>query len=68
MQYKGKAFVVYEHTVTEKPIVVNHTAAIDQGCVYGGFLTALRYPEIEFIQVKGKQYAEYKGQSNVIFE
>ncbi len=68
LQYKGKAFVVYGHTVTEKPIVVNHTAAIDQGCVYGGFLTALRYPEIEFIQVKGKPYAEYKGQSNVTFE
>ena len=38
---------------------------IDQGCVYGGYLTALRYPEIEFVQVRGKKYAEYHGGGKV---
>ena len=44
--------MVYGHTVTSKPQIINHTVDIDQGCVYGGYLTALRYPEIEFVQVK----------------
>ncbi len=60
-EYDGKPFVVYGHTVVAKPEVVNHTVDIDQGCVYGGYLTALRYPEKEFIQVRGKKYAEYSG-------
>ena len=59
--YHGKALVVYGHTVTAAPILVNHTVDIDQGCVYGGYLTALRYPEMEFVQVRGKPYAEYHG-------
>lgn len=67
-QYKGKAFIVYGHTVTKKPVIVNHTVDIDQGCVYGGFLTALRYPEIEFVQVKGKAYTKYIGQGDITFE
>ena len=53
--------MVYGHTVVAKPEIINHTVDIDQGCVYGGYLTALRYPEKEFIQVRGKKYAEYSG-------
>lgn len=68
LEYKGKAFVVYGHTVTEKPEIVNGSVDIDQGCVYGGYLTALRYPEIEFVQVKSKKaYAKYMGQSDITF-
>lgn len=69
LQYKGKAFVVYGHTVTQKPRIINRTVDIDQGCVYGGFLTALRYPEMEFVQVKShKIYTKYTGQGNIVFE
>lgn len=64
-EYQGKPFVVYGHTVVENPVVVNHTVDIDQGCVYGGYLTALRYPEREFVQVRGKKYAEYLGGGKV---
>lgn len=59
--YHGKTLVVYGHTVTARPDIINHTVDIDQGCVYGGYLTALRYPEMEFVQVRGKPYAEYHG-------
>ncbi len=69
LEYKGKTFVVYGHTVTSKPQIINHTVDIDQGCVYGGYLTALRYPEIEFVQVKShKTYTKYTGQGNIVFE
>lgn len=65
-QYSGKTVIVYGHTVLPKPTVINHTVDIDQGCVYGGSLTALRYPEMEFVQVRGKQYACYGGKKEDI--
>ena len=51
--------------MAERPEIINRTVDIDQGCVYGGYLTALRYPEIEFVQVRGKKYAEYHGGGKV---
>jgi protein phosphatase len=43
--YRGAATVVYGHTPTAAPEWVNGTICIDTGCVFGGSLTALRYPE-----------------------
>ncbi|WP_317855396.1 metallophosphoesterase [Chakrabartyella piscis] len=62
--YQGDAFVVYGHTVVRDAVVVNQTIDIDQGCVYGGALTAFRYPEKEIVQVEGTAYAVYKGTSD----
>jgi protein phosphatase len=57
--YRGKAMVVYGHTPVAQPEWLNHTINIDTGCVFGGRLTALRYPEKEFISVPAsRQYAE----------
>jgi len=50
-EYRGKAIVVYGHTPVPEPEWLNGTIDIDTGCVYGGKLTALRYPEKEFISV-----------------
>lgn len=49
--YRGKASVVYGHTPIAEPQWLNHTINIDTGCVFGGKLTALRYPEKEFVSV-----------------
>lgn len=49
--YRGKAFVVYGHTPVREPQWVNRTINIDTGCVFGGKLTALRYPEMELVSV-----------------
>ena len=49
--YRGAALVVYGHTPTPKPEWVNHTICIDTGCVFGGELTALRYPEKQLVAV-----------------
>lgn len=54
-EYRGRAQVVFGHTPHKKPLCVNHTVNMDTGCVFGGELTALRYPEQEFISVKAKQ-------------
>lgn len=50
--YRGSAMVVYGHTPVPTPEWVNRTLCIDTGCVYGGTLTALRYPEREVVQVE----------------
>ncbi|HLU21137.1 MAG TPA: bis(5'-nucleosyl)-tetraphosphatase PrpE [Bacillaceae bacterium] len=49
--YKGKALIVYGHTPVDKPRRVGNTINIDTGAVFGGKLTALRYPENETISV-----------------
>lgn len=49
--YRGKASVVYGHTPVAEPQWLNRTVNIDTGCVFGGRLTALRYPEKEFVYV-----------------
>ena len=49
--YRGKASVVYGHTPIAEPQWLNKTVNIDTGCVFGGKLTALRYPEKEFVSV-----------------
>jgi protein phosphatase len=49
--YRGDAIVVYGHTPTPRPVWVHRTICIDTGCVYGGSLTALRYPELELVSV-----------------
>jgi protein phosphatase len=49
--YRGRATVVYGHTPTRETGWVNKTICIDTGCVFGGSLTALRYPERELVAV-----------------
>jgi protein phosphatase len=49
--YRGDATVVYGHTPVAEPEWVNRTINIDTGCVFGGRLTALRWPERDLIAV-----------------
>jgi protein phosphatase len=50
-EYRGRATVVYGHTPVPEPEWLNNTVCVDTGCVFGGRLTALRYPEREFVSV-----------------
>jgi protein phosphatase len=50
-EYRGQALVVYGHTPVPEAVWVNKTICIDTGCVFGGRLTALRYPERELVSV-----------------
>jgi polynucleotide kinase-phosphatase len=53
--YRGQAMVVYGHTPVPKAEWVNNTICLDTGVVFGGSLTALRYPEREIISVPAEQ-------------
>ncbi len=58
-EYRGKSQVVYGHTPVPEAEWLNRTICIDTGCVFGGKLTALRYPERELVSVPAaKQYFE----------
>ncbi len=50
-EYRGAAAVVYGHTPVPEPEWLNQTLCIDTGCVFGGRLTALRWPEKEIVSV-----------------
>ncbi len=50
-EYRGRPMVVYGHTPVPEPEWLNRTIDIDTGCVFGGRLTALRYPERELVSV-----------------
>ena len=54
-EYRGSAMVVYGHTPTPVPEWVNNTICIDTGCVFGGKLTALRYPSRELVSVPAEK-------------
>jgi protein phosphatase len=59
--YRGSATVVYGHTPVHRPEWLNNTINVDTGCVFGGHLTALRYPEVELVSVPARQvYRESK--------
>lgn len=49
--YNGKAYIVYGHTPVKEVRVINKTYNIDTGAVFGGKLSALRYPEMEIVSV-----------------
>ena len=57
--YRGRAMVVDGHTPVPAPEWLNGTINIDSGCVFGGRLTALRYPERELVSVPARRsYAQ----------
>jgi protein phosphatase len=58
-EYRGRANVVYGHTPVPEPEWLNRTINIDTGCVFGGKLTALRWPEKALVSVAARHtYAD----------
>jgi protein phosphatase len=53
--YRGQAMVLYGHTPIPEPEWVNNTLCLDTGCVFGGRLTAMRYPEKEIVSVDAER-------------
>ncbi|WP_088103489.1 bis(5'-nucleosyl)-tetraphosphatase PrpE [Halalkalibacter urbisdiaboli] len=62
--YQGDAWVVYGHTPVKEARFVHRTVNIDTGCVFGGKLSALRYPEMTVVDVPSSlPYVEEKFRS-----
>ncbi len=55
--YRGEPAIVYGHTPVAQALWFNNTLCIDTGAVFGGSLTALRWPEREIVSVSAR--AEY---------
>ncbi|MDT0401653.1 polynucleotide kinase-phosphatase [Streptomyces edwardsiae] len=53
--YRGRAVVVYGHTPVPEATWLNNTICLDTGAVFGGKLTALRWPERELVDVPAEQ-------------
>ena len=52
---RGRAAVVYGHTPVPEPVWRYNTVNIDTGCAFGGKLTAVRWPEREFVSVPARR-------------
>jgi protein phosphatase len=50
-EYRGRAMVLYGHTPVPETEWLNNTLCLDTGCVFGGRLTALNYPERTLVSV-----------------
>ena len=61
-QYSSPLTVIWGHEPKLEPMQTNHTINIDQGCVFGGKLTAYRYPEKTFHFARA--LANYAGEHN----
>ena len=64
--YRGSAAVVYGHTPTPEPEWINNTICLDTGCVFGGKLTALRWPTRELVSVPAER--EYYAPARPLIE
>ncbi|MGW1432669.1 polynucleotide kinase-phosphatase [Streptomyces sp. NPDC002431] len=53
--YRGRAAVVYGHTPVPNASWVNNTICLDTGVVFGGKMTALRWPERELVDVPAEK-------------
>ncbi|KNE84283.1 MULTISPECIES: polynucleotide kinase-phosphatase [Streptomyces] len=53
--YRGRAAVVYGHTPVPRTSWLNNTICLDTGCVFGGRMTALRWPERELVDVPAER-------------
>lgn len=54
-EYRGRATVVYGHTPVPEASWLNNTICLDTGAVFGGKLTALRWPERELVDVPAER-------------
>ncbi|MFF0742252.1 polynucleotide kinase-phosphatase [Streptomyces sp. NPDC004111] len=54
-EYRGRAAVVYGHTPVPSTSWINNTLCLDTGAVFGGRMTALRWPERELVDVPAEK-------------
>jgi diadenosine tetraphosphatase ApaH/serine/threonine PP2A family protein phosphatase len=60
--YSGEAYVVHGHVAAKTIHQENRVICLDTGCVFGGHLSALQWPEMEFVQVPAEK-SYFKSES-----
>ncbi|WP_180230100.1 polynucleotide kinase-phosphatase [Bacillus sp. AFS073361] len=55
IDHRSQELIIWGHDPKPQPLLVNNTLNIDQGVVFGGRLTAYRFPEKQFVSVAAKQ-------------
>ena len=55
LDYRGKACVVFGHVPQLRVTRMNNTVNVDTGCVFGGKLSAFRYPEKQIVDIAAKK-------------
>ncbi|WP_139891622.1 polynucleotide kinase-phosphatase [Bacillus sp. D386] len=55
VNHNSSPLIIWGHDPKPQPLRINNTINIDQGVVFGGQLTAFRYPEEKFVSVKARQ-------------
>ncbi|MGI9523065.1 MAG: metallophosphoesterase [Hyphomicrobiaceae bacterium] len=58
LRYNGDPAIIYGHTPVSETSWINNTLCIDTGCVFGGQLTALQWPERYLVSVAA--HREYR--------
>lgn len=62
VHHKGSQLIIWGHDPKPQPQLINNTLNIDQGVVFGGRLTAFRYPEWTIVSIKAEE--NYSGSSD----
>lgn len=57
--YQGAALVAHGHAPVPEVRWENNTVDLDTGCIYGGHLSALRYPEMEAVSIPARKVYYY---------
>ncbi|WP_079508747.1 polynucleotide kinase-phosphatase [Mesobacillus jeotgali] len=57
--HQTSQLIVWGHDPKPQPLKINNSLNIDQGAVFGGNLTAFRYPEKQIVSVKARE--DYSG-------
>ncbi|MEK4148208.1 polynucleotide kinase-phosphatase [Robertmurraya sp. FSL W8-0741] len=68
IHHHNSTLIVWGHDPKLKPLMINNTINIDQGVVFGGQLTAFRYPEKEVISVQAKEVYSHEKNNPLIEE
>lgn len=66
--YTGTTTIIYGHTPLDEAVWVNNTMCVDTSCVFGGELTALRWPERELVSVPAKREYARRGTGKILTE
>ncbi|WP_042355508.1 polynucleotide kinase-phosphatase [Bacillus rubiinfantis] len=69
VNHHSSELIIWGHDPKPQPLLVNNTINIDQGVVFGGNLTAYRFPEKQFVSVTAKQdYANVPDNPLLVWE